>query len=341
MTWLTWRQTRVQAFVALTAMVAVASVAALTHPHLVRLSTGDVPIFDLISATDRRVYYTGVIILAITPAIVGAFLGAPLVARELESGTHRLVWNQSVTRQRWLAFRFGAVIAVTGVVVGLLSLSITWWSSLLDGAQSSDVGSLPGRMTPVVFSMRGLVPIGYAMFAVSLGLFAGVLVRRTVPAMAITVVGVVVVQIAMPLVVRPHLAPPVTKIVTFTLDHLDYIRDLPGGAPPEISLNSGEPGAWNLSHRTIDRAGLAATLPAWFVDCLPKPGSSPPKVTQGGSGDPISTCFPRLNDAGYTQEIIYHPVSQFWPIQWAETGILLLVAILLAGFSFWRVRQEG
>ena len=42
----------------------------------------------------------GAILLA--PAVIGLFWGAPLIARELETGTADLAWNQSVTRTRWL-----------------------------------------------------------------------------------------------------------------------------------------------------------------------------------------------------------------------------------------------
>ena len=49
--------------------------------------------------------------MAVVPAVVGAFWGAPLVARELEAGTHRLAWNQAVTRTRWLTTK----LAVTAL----------------------------------------------------------------------------------------------------------------------------------------------------------------------------------------------------------------------------------
>ena len=47
--------------------------------------------------------------LIVVPAILGIFWGAPLITRELEAGTHRLVWSQSVSRTRWLAIKLGAV----------------------------------------------------------------------------------------------------------------------------------------------------------------------------------------------------------------------------------------
>ena len=36
----------------------------------------------------------------------------------------------------------------------------------------------------------------------------------------------------------------------------------------------------------------------------------------------------------------YQPTSRFWPIQWAETGIYLALALALAGFCYWRLARR-
>ena len=104
MIWLTWRQFRVQA--AAVAAVAVACRAgpgrhrpAARRPRHDRTATSSTSS----PANDRHLFYAGIVVLAVAPAIIGVFWGAPLVARELEAGTHRLAWTQSVTRTRWLA----------------------------------------------------------------------------------------------------------------------------------------------------------------------------------------------------------------------------------------------
>ena len=117
--------------------------------------------------------------LGAAPAVIGAFWGAPLVARELEAGTHRLVWNQSVTRTRWLATKLGTVTLAAAAAVGVLTVAVSWWADPLDGAISSTRGSLPSRITPVTFAMRGIVPVSYAVFAVVLGVTVGVVLRRS------------------------------------------------------------------------------------------------------------------------------------------------------------------
>ncbi len=350
MTWLAWRQTRAQAYVVFVGLAVFAALTLLSHPHLVKLSGGATPLFDLLSPNDRRLYYAGVIALALVPAVLGAFLGAPLVARELEAGTHRLVWNQSITRRRWLAFRLAAVAALTALGVGLLSWTITWWSALLDGAQGERTGSLPSRMTPVAFSMRGLVPVGYVLLALSIAVAAGLVVRRTVPAMAISLALIAAVQIVMPLLVRPHLISPQTNVVTFDREHMDYIRNNPNDPELQIAMTAGTPGAWMISQHMVDSAGAITTTPGWFTQCLPTEDSTaapPQEISNGsvkridGDSDPLDNCFSRLNSEGYRQVVVFHPAAHFWPLQWAETALLVLLAGVLTGFSFWWLSKEG
>jgi hypothetical protein len=339
MIWLTWRQLRVS-LVAVGVLVAAACVwLAVTGPHLAGLAKRNTDVYDLLTRTDRLLFYGGIAVLAVAPALLGIFWGAPLVARELETGTYRLVWNQSVTRRRWLAAKLGLSALTVAVVVGILSFAVTWWAHPLDGAQGGERGSLSSRMTPIAFGMRGVVPIGYAVFALVLGTFIGLAVRRTVPAMALTLAVYVVVQVAVPLWVRPHLVPPVTDTVTISAKTIDSIS-ADAGEPFTITTQAPARGAWVIANQTLDADGHASALPSWFTDCLPPP----PGAAEGGraqvhtSQDSLDACLSRLTDEGYHQRIAYHPPSHFWPLQWAETGLYLFVSALLAGLSFWWIR---
>ena len=93
-------------------------------------------------------YAAGVIISYLMPAIIGMFWGAPLISRELEGGTYRLAWSQSVTRSRWLAVKLGLLGLAAMAVAGLFSLVITWWASPLDQAAGLGSPILTNRMTP-------------------------------------------------------------------------------------------------------------------------------------------------------------------------------------------------
>jgi hypothetical protein len=338
MTWLSWRQFRAQAVAVAVAVAAYAVVLAVTGRRLADL-TGNV--FDQLTSADRGLYWAGVIVLAVAPAILGAFWGAPLVARELETGTHRLAWSQSVTRTRWLATKLGLTAAAAAAVMGVLTVAVGWWSAHLDGATSETHGSLPARLTPVVFGMRGLTPVGYGIFAVTLGVAVGVLLRRSVAAMAVTLAVFAFVQIAVPVWVRPHLIPPVTQTVTIGVGTLDGIGQRGNGADPTtvLTVRTVDRGDWVLANETLDAGGRAvASLPSWFGDCLPPPSADRTRTAVGK--DPLAACLARLDAEGYRQRLVYQPADRFWPLQWAETGLFLGLSALLAWFSFWWVRRR-
>lgn len=345
MTWLIWRQIRTQ-FLVVYALVALAAVVlALTGPRLAELTPVDGSIFGQLTESDRFIYYSGIVVIAVVPALIGIFWGAPLVARELENGTHRLAWNQSVTRTRWLAAKLGVATLATAVAVGTLTLAITWWADPLDGIQSETRGSLPSRLAPVAFAMRGIVPIGYAVFALVLGVTLGVLLRRSLPAMALTLAVYVAAQIAVPFVVRPHLVPPQTQTVEISMETMRGIGSHGDSDVIEFEARAADPSDWVIDNDTINSAGEVVALPAWFADCMPGPPRAPtagaPDVqVDAPPEDSLDTCFARLTSEGYEQRLMVQPVSHFWPLQWAETGLYGAVSALLAGLTFWWTRRK-
>jgi len=151
---------------------------------------------------------TGAFLLAV-PALIGIFWGAPLITRELETGTHKLVWNQSVTRTRWLATKLIVIALISVALTAALSFVLTWAVDPVDKL----IGS---RFSAMTFDSRDIVPLAYAVFAFALGTTIGMLIRRTLPAMAVTLAVFAVVQIVTPNLVRPHLMSPITTNVAFT-----------------------------------------------------------------------------------------------------------------------------
>jgi ABC-type transport system involved in multi-copper enzyme maturation permease subunit len=339
--WLTWRQFRTQ-FVAVYALVAAACVwLAVTGPALASLARRNNDVYDLLTGNDRLLFYGGIAVLAVAPAVIGIFWGAPLVARELETGTYRLAWTQSVTRGRWLATKLGLSVLATAVAIGVLTTAITWWARPIDGATGSQRGSLASRLTPISFAMRGIVPVGYAVFALLLGTLIGLILRRSVPAMAVTLAIYVFVQVAVPLWIRPHLVPPTTTSMVISRSTLDGIAS-DGSGPFTITTHAAS-GDWILTNQTVDAHGRTAALPSWFSDCVPPPpGVAQPggktEVTSG-SGT-LDACLTRLTDEGYRQRVVYQAHNQFWRLQWAETGLYLGASALLAGLSFRWIRRR-
>ncbi|MGH3124369.1 MAG: ABC transporter permease subunit, partial [Streptosporangiaceae bacterium] len=145
------------------------------------------------------------------PGLIGMFWGAPLVARELETGTFRLVWTQGVTRTRWLTAKL-AIAGVAAIAAGeLFTLMVAWWSSPIHKANAGYTEFTAGSFH------TGVAPVGYAAFAFALGVTAGLFIRRTLPAMAVTLAVFTAVIIAFPIWVRPHLIPPVQTTSTLSL----------------------------------------------------------------------------------------------------------------------------
>ncbi|MCK9898243.1 ABC transporter permease subunit [Frankia sp. AgB32] len=349
MIWLTWRQLRVQAATILGALAVLAVGLAATGPRLAHLSAAAADDFLDQAGNDRAdswVYLVGVLAVLALPAIIGVFWGAPLVARELDAGTHQLAWNQSVTRTRWLVTKLGLTGLGAMVATGALSLAVTWWCAPIDRAVAAGHGNggllTQARMLPPIFDARGIVPIGYAAFAFALGVAVGILVRRTVPAMAVTLAVFIAVQIAVPLLVRPHLVAPSRSEVAITGSTLQGFRGSgppgPGGHIDGLMVEFDRPGAWRLSAETVDADGhVVRTLSSSLADCMPPPVDAPP--SRASVTDPRQACATELAARDYRQRFTYQPASHYWPLQGVETGMYLAVALGLAGLSCWRIRR--
>lgn len=322
MIWLTWRQFRVQAVTALAALVALAGY--LIYLGLSMRDSYKVNVdcvgcsLNAAQETFENNYYalmllTG-LLLVLVPAILGAFWGAPLIARELETGTHRLVWNQSVTRVRWLVIKLSFVTLAGVAFTGAFSALLTWAASPYDKL-------FAGRFDPLFFPTRNIVPLGYAAFAVVLGITVGLIVRRTVLAMAITLATVIALQILVPTLIRPHLQAPITENVAFTMAGGDGLQI---NGRDEITTEGYKiAGAWvfNADTRLFDAAGNPATK-ATTDSC------------NTGDRDKIEACIDAKN---LHLTVTYQPADRYWTFQWLELAMYLLLAGLLAGYAFWRL----
>ena len=306
------------------------------------IPAGATDVFDLTTRVQRDVYQGGLVLLAVLPALVGAFVGAPLVARELENGTHLLAWSQSVTRTRWLVTKIASAAVVVATATGAMSLAMTRWARALDGATGARQGSLPSRLTPIAFAMRGVVPIGYALFALVVGVLAGVVLRRSLPAMAVTIAVVVGLQIVVPIWVRPHLvdATSIDAIVDrATFDGISLRGD---GRAPVLLAHTGDHDDWILRQETVDAAGRPASLPATFLGCVPDATSAPGGGVQQAAPTgkaAFEECLATLAADGYRQHLEYLPASIFWTLQWRELALFLAGTAVLIGASVAAVRR--
>lgn len=305
MTWLAWRQFRAQAAVAVAATLAVVIVLVATRGHV-----ADSADPGALENPYKAIRLLGTLLIGV-PAFIGAFWGAPLLARELEAGTHRLAWTQSVTRRRWLAIKLGVVGAAAVIVTVAFSSFFTWWSLPFD-----EVGN---RIGTANFGQRGIVPVAYAVFAVVLGTLFGTVIRRTLPAMAATLAGFFVVRYGFQLLVRPHLLAPVTASRPSTLF----------GPPEGVSPASG---GWVLSSKSVDATGRVVSNTE--VDRLIAASC---RVTRASTPDDLSECVNRL---GIHDVVRMQPGSRFWALQSWESASFLALSVVLGAVCFWWVRHR-
>jgi hypothetical protein len=320
MIWLTWRQHRKQALFTLIALAVVAAVmvptglamhhsfersglasclADLGDAQMIRQSEAAAHCQALSHQFQRQ--YSGLafvaILFVILPVFVGLFFGAPLVAREVEQGTHRLVWTQGVSRRRWALTKFGLVGGATVVLAVLYAVGVSWWFGPLVTASS-------GRMGYLSFDVQGVAPIGYTLFAVALGVCAGTLWRRVLPAMGAALVGFAAVRVAVETLARPRYMSPET--LTFS---------------PQSALQPNPAtGDWVYSQGVRDATGHLVASGAQVGPCPP-----------AGCGGDVA--------AGSYNWQLYQPGNRFWEFQVIETGIFLALTALLVALAIRRLRQ--
>jgi hypothetical protein len=349
--WLSWRQFRAQGLLVFGILAVIAIVFAATGPGLAHYYATNVAtcadrgdcdtVRNALLDRHQLLRLLGTALVAV-PGLLGIFWGAPLIARELETGTYRLAWTQSVTRTRWLAVKLGVVGLASMAAAGLFSLMVTWWSSPLDKVTANRFGA--GN-----FGARGIVPISYAAFGFTLGVAAGLLIRRTLPAMAATLAAFLAVRVPWTLWVRPHLIPPAHLNTALSPDGVGFGRTSSSGPMTLMPNPPYLPNAWIYSTHVVDNAGhrltgavLTSTCPDLGRNLPPPPGSGGGSVRVQAPGDVrgvLSDCVTKLS-ANYHTLVSYQPASRYWLFQWYETGIFLGLAVVLAGVSFWWLRRH-
>ena len=176
------------------------------------------------------------------------FWGAPLLGRELETGTFRLVWTQSITRRRWLLVKIALVGLTSIVIAGALSLIVTWQHAPVEAV-------VMNRIAPGVFDARGFAAAGYAAFAFTVGLTIGALLRRTLPAMAATLISYAVVRVVVAEWVRVHFATPLTST--------GNVSSMAGSSRRRAAWSATSPRAASGLFKGTRRASSSDSLSSW------------------------------------------------------------------------------
>jgi hypothetical protein len=349
MIWFAWRQFRLQVMIAGALLIALAICFLITRPGLVHFYNTSIvgcsARGDCNGVTNsflsRDPFFQNLLTESwLVSVLIGIFWGAPIVAREFDSGTYRLAWTQSEMRARWLAAKILVGGLASVVTAGLFTLMATWWSSPLDRVRD---------MPFSYFDTRDIAPIGYALFAFALGVAVGAIVRRTIPAMVVTIVGFAAVRLVILEYVRPHFASALHSVTRF---------QLPVGNGSSVSLNQGINAAdWTLGDTVRNAAGKvfpqlsnhnigfqnSPNGSVTFVGAGRCPNKIPSGIGHGSSGPPkavqeaLSKCVASFHLTNY---LSYQPASRYWMFQWYELGLYVVLSALLVAFSVWWMQRR-
>jgi hypothetical protein len=317
MAWVTWRQHRFAlagagAFLAVVALCmwgiglqvhhAYAAAAACRPvgsiacgPVVIQFSTMDVVLFN------------GYPLQAV-PALIGAFVGAPVLARELETGTFQYAWTQGFGRWRWTLAKLVTLAVAVAAGAGALTVLLSWYYQpyLATRDQALHLNEVSPLANP--FVLHGVAFAAWTLGAFAIGALAGLLIGRVVPAIAATLGAYIVLAVAAGLYLREHYLTP---LVT---------------SNPSVRAS-----AWILGRQ-------------WTKDGQPVSASVIARIAQGAplqrivNGEVLPVGY--LMQHGYTQWTTYQPASRFWPFQWIEGGWLFALSVLLIGVTVWLVHHR-
>jgi hypothetical protein len=254
-------------------------------------------------------------VLQVLPVLIGAFVGAPVLAREMETGTFRYAWTQGFGRRRWAVGKLALLAVVVTAASGAFGALLSWYYQPFVGNQSL---GLPRTtpLTPGLFDLRGIGFPAWTLTAFAIGALAGMLIRRVVPAIVATLVVYTGLAFATAGFLRQHYLTPLLT----------------------SNGNSVPDNAWVISQW-------------WAKDGRFAFGSYPPNnilnqycaAPSGGTGKGGSpgNWGPCLMQHGYTQWTGYQPATRFWPFQWIEGGWLLALSVLLIAATVWLVQRRA
>jgi hypothetical protein len=246
--------------------------------------------------------------LQAVPGLIGVFAGAPLLARELESGTFRFAWTQGCGRLRWaLARLLPLAVAVTGAAA-VISLLFSWFY------QPFLTQRAEGVLAPQLFDLRGVDFAAWTLAAFGIGVLAGVAIRRTVPALAAALAGWAGLDLLTALVLRGHYAAPLVTA-----------EGVGGRAIGQVP--------WVLNEWWTGPSGAPVSLPTMRILAE--------RAAQQVGPDAPDWAYRRwFAQHRYTEWMTYQPAGRFWHFQLIEGGWLLALALLLGAATLWLIQRR-
>ena len=326
MAWVIWRQYRmtISGVIGLLAVAAVVVVVEGVQLHHAYAAVAACRPAD--SGTCRQAannfansyaFSTGIVaaLLQAVPALVGAFAGAPLLARDFESGTFRFVFTQGIGRVRYSAAKLVSLAVIATVAAEAFSVVYSWAYGPIIGANGFGYSAL----NPTIFDLRGVAFAAWTLAAFAIGVLAGVLIRRVMPAMAATLAAWSGLAVATALFLRRHY-----RAALLTTN--------PNIASPANVISR----SWMLRGKPVGLSALATALRPVDVRVVTSGIFSPGPFTPANFVGPV----PYLLMHGFTRVASYQPGSWFWPFQLIEGAWLFVISVLLCVSAIWLVRRR-
>ncbi len=263
-------------------------------------------------------------VLALIPPLLAMLVGAPLVAQELERGTQRLAWMQSVSRRRWLLVKVNLVMAVVGVGLLVLGMLVQWCCEPLVGV------GMASRLDPLMFTTAGIVPVAYGALALAIGVTAGAILGRLLPAMVVTLAVFAAAWLGAATFLRPHYAPPVSTTQPATSLDLAAART---PIQPGMVISSEFVTADGVS---LGRGASKTNLPELTKACADVGETL--SQTAGVTTFPSDECARLI---GLTRVTQYQPEEMFWRFQLTEFVLLAMASAALLAAAVRRVTRLG
>ena len=333
MLWVTWRQHRTELIGLLAAALVLAVLTAVAAAFALRirlelgvdtcvaLPSGNANCVNLAQEWRNRVgpllyLFQG---FYLVPALVASYVGGPLLARELERGTHRLAWTQGISRVRWAATTIGVVLAFT--LAGAVALAVV-------GGQTRSFLGTPLFGTPLsrpwdTFDVEGPAFVSFMLFGLAVGAFVGAWRRRILFGMVYGILLFGVVRLGVWAELRPFYEPPiaVTQVpFVFTGTFPSFQSPVPTDA-------------WQVGYDAVDGQGefvpqarvIALNEEFQRVGCAP--------------GQRCDNIF-YLNQHDVYPRLLYQPADRYWRFQFYEAGLYLALTVALVAGTLVMLRRR-
>jgi hypothetical protein len=330
MSWLVWRQYRAQGAIALALLAGFGAVLAVTGAQMAAqwhsalascTAAGTCARLAQTMSLGSPAGKDFIILSNMVPALLGFLWGAPLVAGEAEAGTRTYAWTQGITRTRWLLVKAGWLLLAAAAWGGAVAALNTWWYGPRNALYAD-------AFQPNTFDTQGIVAVGYSVFALALGVAAGALARRTLPAIAITIGGFIGARLLVSQFVRQHYMTAVTA----------FFRPMQAYPPPGP--------AWTLQQGVVDKYGQVFTggsgpaINGVPLSAVPDNCRKFVMVSDSLTKVNLHSAVSCMQASGFRGFVTYQPASRWWAFQGIETGLFLALAGALIAVTLLVVRRR-